>query len=559
MAEPEKNVLQQLIDGVSNWKGSFDQLRERFGWLVAAGLLLLAAVIAASFYIWSNWKDIKERPGADWVIKRFKRRTIDVAPSGHLTIAVAHLTDDEGQKQEKLLLDELGHFDGFDGVETLTVDRMVEWPVSGTEQAKKKKAEEEARGLLRQTGADVLIWGSVISLGGKSRMRLYWTPARDVSGAKSTGQYQPQTETIALPEEFWSDLKQILGLLTQTRLTELTFDQPGQFVADKLAPLIAQVRKLVESKEGVWNPETLARVRFSLANALTLDGEQSGKNEPLAESIALYRKVLDEFTRARVPLQWAMTQNNLGTALFRLGERESGTARLEEAVAAFRDALQEYTRARVPLQWAMTQVNLGNALWRLGERESGTARLEEAVSAYRAALQELTRARAPLQWATAQNNLGTALQTLGGRESGTARLEEAVSAYREALQERTRARVPLEWAGTQNNLGAALQTLGERESGTARLEEAVAAYRAALEENTRARVPLQWAKSTGNQGVALMLLAERRGDAKMAESAVRQIEAAFAAARDGGDAYAAAMFEAQSPKARAIRDRLNAP
>ena len=30
------------------------------------------------------------------------------------------------------------------------------------------------------TGADILIWGSVISLGGKSAMRLYWTPARDV-------------------------------------------------------------------------------------------------------------------------------------------------------------------------------------------------------------------------------------------------------------------------------------------------------------------------------------------------------------------------------------------
>ena len=81
-----------------------------------------------------------------------------------------------------------------------------------------------------------------------------------------------------------------MGLLTQSRIAAL---------ADKLAPLIPQVRALVQSKEGVWNPETLAGVRFSLANALELDGEQSGKNEPLAESIALYRQVLDEWTRAR--------------------------------------------------------------------------------------------------------------------------------------------------------------------------------------------------------------------------------------------------------------------
>jgi hypothetical protein len=92
-------------------------------------------------------------------------------------------------------------------------------------------------------------------------------------------------------------------LLTQSRIAALTVDQRGQYVA--VAPLIAQVRALVESKEGVWDPETLAGVWFSLADALKLDGEQSGKNESLAESIALYRKVLDEFTRARMPLKWA--------------------------------------------------------------------------------------------------------------------------------------------------------------------------------------------------------------------------------------------------------------
>jgi tetratricopeptide (TPR) repeat protein len=223
-------------------------------------------------------------------------------------------------------------------------------------------------------------------------MRLYWTPARDTPGAKSTGKYQPQTETIALPAEFWNDLKQILGLLAQSRIAVLTVDQFGHYVADELAPLIVQVRALVESKEGVWDPETLAGVQFSLADALELEGEQSGKNEPVAESIDLYRKVLDERNRERVPLQWAGTQNNLGYALFRLGERESGTARLEEAVSAYREALQERTRERVPLDWAATQMNLGNALSNLGKREGGTAKLEEAVAAYRDALKEFTSA-----------------------------------------------------------------------------------------------------------------------------------------------------------------------
>ncbi|MGO8845024.1 MAG: hypothetical protein ACLQFI_06765 [Methylocella sp.] len=55
------------------------------------------------------------------------------------------------REQEKRLLDGLR---SFEGVETLTVDRVVEWPASGTEQEKEKEAEGNARGLLKQTGAD---------------------------------------------------------------------------------------------------------------------------------------------------------------------------------------------------------------------------------------------------------------------------------------------------------------------------------------------------------------------------------------------------------------------
>jgi hypothetical protein len=127
-------------------------------------------------------------------------------------------------------------------------------------------------------------------------------------------------------------LKQILGLLIQARITEITIqfernatdnsgprDQSRLYVADKLAPLIAQVRALVQSKQGVWNPETLARVQFSLAVALKLEGEQSGKNEPLNESIELYRKALMASPRERAPLDWALTENNMGDALEILG------------------------------------------------------------------------------------------------------------------------------------------------------------------------------------------------------------------------------------------------
>ena len=216
-------------------------------------------------------------------------------------------------------------------------------------------------------------------------MLLYWTPRKHIPGVELSEKYP--TETIALPSVFWDDLKQVLGLLIEARIAEITvqverniednsgpLDQSRRYVADKLAPLIAQVRSLVQSKQGVWNPETLARVQFSLAVALKLEGEQSGKAEPLNESVELYRKVLMVSSRERVPLDWALTQNNIGDALETLGEWESGTERLNETVAAYRLALEERTRDRATTGPVATCVGIG---WRVfGRHEAIRSRGE---------------------------------------------------------------------------------------------------------------------------------------------------------------------------------------
>src|SRR5262249_8871040 len=182
------------------------------------------------------------------------------------------------------------------------------------------------------------------------------------------------------------------------------------------------------------------------------------------------------------------------------------------------------------------------------------SKFQEAVVAFREALKERTRERVPLDWAATQNNLANSLTQLGQRENR--KLEEAIVAYREALKELTRERGPLQWATIQNNMGVVLFTLGERDRGMANLEEAVVAFGEALKERTRERVPLDWAASLGGQGVALTVIAERRRDASMAESALGQINTAFAAMRDGGNASGAAIFEQQLPRARAIVARL---
>jgi hypothetical protein len=69
--------------------------------------------------------------------------------------------------------------------------------------------------------------------------------------------------------------------------------------------LIAQVRKLLLARNGAWNDETVARVRYAFAGALLDCGDQSGDNDILRESVAAYQQVLESQTRTRVLLDYA--------------------------------------------------------------------------------------------------------------------------------------------------------------------------------------------------------------------------------------------------------------
>jgi tetratricopeptide (TPR) repeat protein len=446
-----------------------------FGRFGVPGLIVLACASAALF-AWTKWDEVSNWPGVHAIVGLVSREPVPKADPERFSVLVAKLNGDTTDTLGNQIFEVLKE---FSGVQALPLDRTLVSHGRMTE-AMETEAGEAARRYLQQSGASVLIWGSVLDPEHKIA-KLFLTTS--FAARQKSGQYQPEIgTTIRLPDVFWSDLAQVLRLAIVSRDAEFRAKE-GNYVANRLPPFIASARRLLnESRDRPgWDADARVSTLVVLADALQTLGDQSGQNAPLEEAVEAYRAALQERTRERAPLDWATTQDNLGFALERLGERESGTERLEEAVEAYRAALQERTRERVPLQWAATQDNLGFALERLGERESGTERLEEAVAAHRAALREYTRERAPRDWAITQNNLGLALERLGEREGGTERLEEAVEAYRAALQEYTRERVPLDWAMTQNNLGTALSTLGERTHDRAKLEEARKAVNAAFE------------------------------------------------------------------------------
>ena len=533
---------------------------------------VIFATVGTAWFLFTKWDDVRKWPIVGPSVTRWNQRPIPKADPNRFSVMVAHLeNDDEKHGQERLIVEALKE---FEGVQVLSLDRTI--PLEGSvPEAMENRGHETARGYLNRSGASVLIWGTVLSSGGKTVHKLYWTASE--GPVLKPGRYDsPRAAAqFRLPELFWSDLAAILRLLVASRDTEFKAKEEN-YLSDQLLSFISQVRRLLEASEGRpgWDTNTKEATRVILADALAVLGKQSGKADYLEQSIAAYHEALKVLTRDRVPLQWAAIQNNLGSALLGIGEWEIGSSHLEEAVDAYREALKERTRDRVPLAWVSTQNNLGAALQTLGERENWKVHFEEALIAYREELKVLNRDQVPLDWAATQINLGSLLIRIGERESGTGHLEEALivlrealevvthdqmplswaatqvnlgnalyrigerkkekhyyeeaaTAYREALKENTRDRVPLEWAGTQRDLANALFRVGQLESGTVRLEEAATAYREALKENTRDRVPLEWAATQHGLGNALFRIGERESGTGHLEESIVAYRAAF--------------------------------
>jgi tetratricopeptide (TPR) repeat protein len=513
-------------DIIFGTKPLFERIYDRFAASLGLwGQIAVGVLILVWLCLWF-WQHIEQMPLIGAMVSWFNTQVVELWPlpkakPEFFTVAVARLeNDDEKGDMESTIAQDLRDLEKSNGIAVLEFHRTI----TADSDDDMCAGQAIAQKWLEKSGAQVLVWGKVLTVPGRSVPELCWTNSENAKEKKESDRY-PLQEDLTLPIGFNNDLSDILHLVAVTQSAAF-YAEEGHFVADRLRPFIERVRHLLKGDAAKnWKPKDIARTKLILANALTTVGEQAGDNDALSKAIDLYNETFTVFTRQQYSLEWAIIQNNLGTALMDLGE-------LEQAVVAYKAALGECPLERAPLQWAMIQLNLGAALGKLGSHETGTKDLEDAVAADQKALKEYTRERTPLDWANIQLNMGAALMDLGERETGTKDLEDAVAADRAALKEYTRERTPLDWAMTKNNLGTALRRLGERETGTKDLEDAVAADRAALKEYTRERTPLIWGMTKNNLGVALMDLGEQEMDLGKQETGTKHLEAALRAYRD---------------------------
>ncbi|MEM5449110.1 hypothetical protein [Paraburkholderia guartelaensis] len=518
------------------WQSVQDKLRKRFG--------VVGTLVILSVGIWWQWDHVSKLPGIGPFVDYLTEAPLPRATNGKFNIAIAHLEGDDGHQMEAKIRESLSD---FPAVSTLSFDRVIESEHSNNTQDE-RKAHDRARAMLKESGADVLIWGVVLKQGDESIPKLYWTPSEALAERIPPGRYPFKiSEDLRLPIVFWRDLTHILGLLVIENEKEfLTPDGPHQ--RDQLEPFIGRVRELLTSSEAnQWSGATRVEVQRIFATALSMyayyDAPQSNETQPLLEAVAVLGDALKDAGPQKSPVEWAKTQSALGNAYFVLGLRASDTVSLKRAIVSYRAALQEWMREESPLAAAATLNNLGCALGALGKQTSNTETLKETVFVFQQLSKTFERSKQPLQWAGAQNNLGEALVTIGKQTHDSKAFDDGIVAYREALTAITPQSAPLEWASGQRSIGDALIFLGLESHDPARLTAAISAYAAALKELERDRAPYDWAAIYGMEGTAHELLGEWKSSSSELRQALDDYQIALSGFRDVKDATSVRMAE----------------
>ena len=233
-------------------------LIRHFGPLVA--LFVIAVALLISWVFGKVFGVLLEDFARDCWKKLRRPARLPKADSNIFTVAVAHLNNDSDGQGERLILEALRE---IRGIQVRQFDRTV--AASGYEQV--NAGHEIARKYLKESGAEVLIWGTLLMAGDKVVPKLYLTPAKDLNVAKESARYQ-LTEDLNLPPVFHNDLVNLLRVLVANYAAEYSTRQ-GHFIADQLGAFIEKVRQLLvasQAQEG-WGADARAELRFIFANA----------------------------------------------------------------------------------------------------------------------------------------------------------------------------------------------------------------------------------------------------------------------------------------------------
>jgi hypothetical protein len=294
------------LDGKRLGRWSLKQIVVR-----AAGLLAILAAISPTM-------TLLKTVGHFISTEYYQLRPIDRAEVGTFTVGVAEFGEDTDDNIQHLVLVDLQE---IKWIRVLEIRRIV----SLDETDSKSIADGHATALkyLKESGAQILVWGRVLGDGNRTVPELFISAAPNSATGLKHGRY-PFDELFRLPQIFWQQLASILDLVVVNQGVRLLATRNPD-MADALPPFIAKVKQLlVDSKgESVFNKKTRADVENALAVALWAQADVSNTAGPLAEAADILEDIVKSYDPKVDWKQLAAAKQTLGMARLALFRRQT--------------------------------------------------------------------------------------------------------------------------------------------------------------------------------------------------------------------------------------------
>lgn len=196
----------------------------------------------------------------------------------------------------------------------------------------KIRNEEEAQSLLKQAGADLVMWGEGI----KKKQVVTRIARRDDS--KKNTQYQHRTITLPSATDSWT--KPLSAALAYATARELrpALSRPQDFRAERLEPVVNALEKILED-----NPGMDSILRGDIEDdysAGTVQLAIAGVGDWGERSVDVLQDTLESIDRSETPERWVKAKINLGRALKLKCETKFDPIILQEGVNHLTDALE---------------------------------------------------------------------------------------------------------------------------------------------------------------------------------------------------------------------------
>src|ERR1022692_3258152 len=180
-----------------------------------------------------------------------------------ILVLVAHLGDDTDDTQHLILVE----LQEIKWIRVLKIHRTVS--LNDTDGQSIADGHATALKFLKESGAQILVWGRILDDGNHKVPELFISAVPDSATGLKHGRY-PFDELQHLPPVFWQQLASILDLVVVSQSVRLLSDNNPD-MAHALPPSLARVKGLLldtQREPHPWDKRTRVDVQKALAVAL---------------------------------------------------------------------------------------------------------------------------------------------------------------------------------------------------------------------------------------------------------------------------------------------------